>query len=197
MAIGCTLLKIPVTCKGSKSVALETLQDFQGNLKTLQLDELEKLKRSILKYGFSFPVFVWKDSILDGHQRLFALKELLKEDHTIGNIPVVEIQAKNKTEAAEKLLLINSRYAEIEYDGLQKFIDENQIDLDAIIADLSIPDIDLSEFMAESNQDDDAEYEEREGFEYQILIKCEDEENQKNTIDKIEKLGIECQPLIL
>jgi len=86
-------MKIKITCNGSKYLPIGKLKNFQGNLKELRADELEKLKRSILKYGFSFPVFVWQSWIMDGHQRIFAVKELLKEGHTIGDIPVVEIEA--------------------------------------------------------------------------------------------------------
>jgi ParB-like chromosome segregation protein Spo0J len=94
---------------------LEDLQYFQGNLKTLDQPQFDKLKRSILKHGFSFPVFVWNDQIIDGHQRIFVTRHLVEQEgYTIdGDIPVVEIQAKDHNEAAEKLLLMTSRYGEV------------------------------------------------------------------------------------
>ena len=105
-----TLGKIQITCTGSGVKPIEQLRDFQGGLKTLRPEQLGKLKRSILKYGFTFPVFTWQDKILDGHQRLFATKELVKEGYEIDDIPVVEIEAENKKEAGEKLLALNSQY---------------------------------------------------------------------------------------
>ena len=55
--------EILIKCKGTAEIALDKLQDFQGNLKKLKDDEYQKLKSSIIKYGFRFPVFVWKSNI--------------------------------------------------------------------------------------------------------------------------------------
>ena len=110
-------MKIPITCKGSKAVPIDAIKNFQGNLKALGDDEFKKLERSIIKYGFSFPVFVWGNKILDGHQRVYVVSEMIKDGHAIGDIPIVEIEARDETEAAEKLLLINSHYAKMTSGG--------------------------------------------------------------------------------
>ena len=139
--------EIKITCKGSASVPLDTLQNFQGNLKTLEKSELEKLKRSLLKYGFAFPVFTWGKDILDGHQRIFALKELIKSGHTIGKIPIAEIEADSKKEAGEKLLMLNSHYAKMTDDGLYEFLNDCDIDISDLTDDLELPDIDMDKFI--------------------------------------------------
>ena len=139
--------EIKITCKGSAYVPLDTLQNFQGNLKTLEKSALEKLKRSLLKYGFAFPVFTWGKDILDGHQRIFALKELIKSGHTIGNIPIAEIDADSKKEAGEKLLMLNSHYAKMTDDGLYEFLNDCDIDISDLAVDLELPDINLDDFM--------------------------------------------------
>ena len=134
---------IKITCKGSATVPLDTLQNFQGNLKTLDKSALEKLKRSLLKYGFSFPVFVWGKEILDGHQRIFAAKRLVEDGYSIGKIPVVEIEAKNKKEAGEKLLILNSEYGKKTNEGMLSFLDDFEVIPDLDI--LEIPSIDFGE----------------------------------------------------
>lgn len=139
--------KIKITCKGQKYVPIDRLKDFQGKLKKLDKNELKKLKRSIIKHGFSFPVMVWQDYILDGHQRLKATRELLKEGYAITDIPVVEIDAKDKTEAAEKLLVLNSQYAAMTNDGLKGFLEEFSLDFDSLQTDLSLPEIDTDLFL--------------------------------------------------
>ena len=142
--------KINITCKGSRSIPIDSLLDFQGNLKTLERDEAEKLKRSILKHGFSFPVMVWQDhnSILDGHQGLFCVRELIKQGYGIGDIPIVEIQAATEAEAAEKLLLINSKYAKMTDDGLYEFLNEHSVDISSMAGDLNLPEIDIEKYLA-------------------------------------------------
>jgi len=146
-------MKIPITCKGSTCLPLEKLKNFQGNLKTLPESELEKLKNSIVKHGFSFPVFVWQDAILDGHQRVYALKKLLDEGYTIDDIPIVEIHAQNKAQAAEKLLILNSHYAKITEDGLYEFLSANELDINDIVSELNLPDFDMENFLSEYIED--------------------------------------------
>ena len=145
--------KISITCKGSSTVPLDKLKNFQGNLKTLESTEFEKLKRSILKYGFSFPVFVWRDQILDGHQRVFVVRSMVDEGYTIGDIPVVEIEAKDRKEAGEKLLALNSHYAKITDEGLYEFLHDMSIDIGEIAGDLELPDIDMDKFISGWNED--------------------------------------------
>ena len=138
---------IKITCKGSGVIPLDQLQNFQGNLKTLDKSALEKLKRSLIKYGFSFPVFVWGNEILDGHQRIFAAKALIESGYTIGNIPVAEIEADSKKEAGEKLLMLNSHYAKMTDDGLYEFLNDFDIDISDLTDDLELPDINLDDFV--------------------------------------------------
>jgi hypothetical protein len=103
------------------------------------------LKRSIIKHGFSFPVFVWDgDKILDGHQRIYAVTRLMSEDgYTIDNIPVVDIEATDTAHAAEKLLLLNSKYGRMTERRLTDFAAAYGLDLESIAADLIIPDVDF------------------------------------------------------
>ena len=141
--------KIKITCTGSRVISFESLRNFQGNLKSLEKPQFDKLKRSIEKHGFSFPVFVWGDNlILDGHQRLFVVGEMLKSGFSIDPVPVVDIEAKNEKEASEKLLILQGRYGKITEDGLYEFIHNFDLDIREIEKDLELPDIDLSKFMA-------------------------------------------------
>jgi DNA modification methylase len=136
-------MKIPITCKVTEYETLERIQTFQGNLKSTDKQRIEKIKASILKYGFSFPVFIWGLKILDGHQRLTAIKELIEDGHEIDAVPIVRIIAADEKEAAEKLLLINSRYAEITQDGFDEFVAAFHINLTDIADILTLPDIDF------------------------------------------------------
>ena len=142
-------MEIKITCKGSGYLPIEKLETFQGNLKTLDKSEFEKLKRSILKHGFAFPVFTWGNYILDGHQRIFVVLYLIaQEGYSIGKIPIVEIEASDKAEAAEKLLILNSRYAKITDDGLYEFLNDMSVDISAMADDLNLPDIDMDKFIS-------------------------------------------------
>ncbi len=140
--------QIKITCKGSGRLPIDKLQTFQGNLKILEKTEFEKLKRSILKHGFSFPVFVWGNQLLDGHQRIFVLSHLItQEGYSVGEVPIVEIEASDEVEAAEKLLILNSHYAKITEDGLYEFLNEKSFDIENLADDLNLPDFNLPHFI--------------------------------------------------
>lgn len=117
---------IKITCEGTDYVDYKSLVPFQGHLKILTEDNLEKLKKSIIKYGFTVPGFIWKSGkkkyILDSHQRVLALSSLAEDGYTIPDIPIVYIKAKNKTEAKEKLLHITSQYGTFDRGGLDEFL---------------------------------------------------------------------------
>jgi ParB-like chromosome segregation protein Spo0J len=133
--------EVEISCKGTSSIGIEELSRFQGDLKKLPEKNLIKLKKSILKNGFRIPIFTWKDRIFDGHQRLTALEKLSEEGYKIGQIPIVELEAKNETDAKKVLLLINSRYGIIKQQGFYDIAQD--FDLNDLVEELEIPDIKL------------------------------------------------------
>ena len=46
---------LKVTCQAADYVSINALEEFQGGLKTLPQKQLDKLKKSLKKHGFSFP----------------------------------------------------------------------------------------------------------------------------------------------
>src|SRR4030095_11869514 len=84
--------EVAITCQTRDSLPLEKIQAFQGDLKSLSKPEFEKLKKSIIKYGLSFPSFIWKKNgtmnCIDGHQRGRVLSALEKGGSKISPAPV-------------------------------------------------------------------------------------------------------------
>lgn len=129
---------------------LKDLIPLQGNLKNLEKTEYDKLKKSMLEMGFSAPFFAWKDEkgraqLLDGHQRLKVLGVLSGEGVQLPDtFPVVFIRAKDKEQAAKKLLVITSSYAKTTQEGLSDFAIEFNIDMDFINQFTRIADVSFS-----------------------------------------------------
>lgn len=123
-------------------IPIGKLKNFQGNLKELQEVEYNKLKKSLNEKGFRVPLFIWKNQILDGHQRLFVLNKIGFK----GDLPCIELQAKNEREAKQLLLLINSRYAKITQDGLYEFLEKGGITLDSMEDMLDFPEFSFESF---------------------------------------------------
>jgi DNA modification methylase len=118
------------------------LEEFQGNLKTITQENANKLKKEILELGWTAPVFVWNKKILDGHGRLFVLKQLDAEGYEIPEIPVIEIYAKDEHEAGRILLGINSNFQSITNEGFLDFIETYNIDFPDL-ENIVLPDIDM------------------------------------------------------
>jgi hypothetical protein len=124
---------VQVTCTGTDLVEFRNVRSLQGSLKVREQSDIDKIIKSILLHGFSFPFFIWKKDdknyALDGHGRLKALAEMKKTGYYLDReknllvddgpgwkippLPAVYIEAADMDEAKEKLLKLNSRYGMI------------------------------------------------------------------------------------
>jgi len=138
---------------------LEELKDFQGNLKELSQENYGKLKKEILRHGFSEPVSVWRHDgkwvILNGHQRVRTLQGLKAEGYKIPKVPVSVIHAKDVKDAKERVLALTSQFGQITDDGLYEFMNEAGLDV-AYLDDLRFPEIDLDRYKESFEELDNA-----------------------------------------
>lgn len=141
---------ITINCKAATNIKLQELTQLQGDLKQLSENNFEKLKASILKHGITFPFFVWQNDganwILDGTQRDRVLKKMAEEGYEVPPLPCALINAKDKREAAEKILLISSQYGKMSNDSLSAFLSENELNFFELEEELELPAIDLDYF---------------------------------------------------
>lgn len=106
-----------------QTIAIADLLPSQGNLKDLTEKNYNKLKNTIIRRGFSVPVYVWEDKqgvkhLLDGHQR----QRVLTTEGWNEPIPYLLIPAENLQEAMARLLEITSQYATITQEGIDWFM---------------------------------------------------------------------------
>jgi hypothetical protein len=138
--------QIRITCDTGDFLPLDSIAEFQGGFKKRDQYDIENLIKSLARYGINFPFFIWQDQdinhCLDGHGRKIALQQLRDRGCAIPDVPVVYIYAKDRAEAVQKLLRLNSRYGTITEDSVADFIGKIDVDL----CELSIPDIDNIEF---------------------------------------------------
>jgi hypothetical protein len=134
---------VRISCTGTDFVDFTRLRSLQGNLKVRNKTDIDKIIKSIILHGFSFPFFVWKDGkksyVFDWHGRTKALSEMQKTRYavdkdnnlitedgppwTVPLLPAVYIEAKTVDEAKEKLLKLNSRYGMITDASFKLFTD--------------------------------------------------------------------------
>ena len=127
---------ISIKCETKDTLELAELTELQGGLKERTDVDYDKIKLSIIKFGFSFPLFVWKSGktnyLCDGHGRFATLCKMQKDGYIIPPLPVVYIQCKNKAEAKQKLLRLNSTYGKMTKESVLEFAEDLEINFDEI-----------------------------------------------------------------
>jgi hypothetical protein len=177
---------VRITCRGAGTLPLDAIEEFQGNLKRRTKKDIEKIIKSILKLGFSFPFVVWehggRNYTIDGHGRIIALGELRKKGYNLPPFPVVYIEAANEAEAKEKLLQQNSHYGKITKEGLVEFLGDLEIDM----GELALPDITV-DIGADSAAA--VKYSEK----IELIIECADEGQAAELYGEFKERGIKCR----
>jgi hypothetical protein len=131
---------ISIKCDCDKTIDFHELQSFQGGLKEHTESDYEKAKKSILQYGWSFVLYYWNDGkkkwIIDGHNRCEVLSRLEAEGYLIPPIPAIEVFCKNRKEAKQKLLRLNSTYGRLSKESVLEFAE----DIDLNFEEIALPD---------------------------------------------------------
>ena len=155
---------ISIKCETKDTLELAELTELQGGLKERTDVDYDKIKLSIIKFGFSFPLFVWKSGktnyLCDGHGRFATLCKMQKDGYIIPPLPVVYIQCKNKAEAKQKLLRLNSTYGKMTKESVLEFAEDLEINFDEIQLPDTVIDFSDSEedFMGGGNSQLDGRY---------------------------------------
>ena len=151
---------ISIKCDTKDTLNIAEMTELQGKLKARNDVDYDKIKLSIVKYGFSFPFFVWKSDknyILDGHGRFETLCRMQKDGYLIPDVPVVFVEAKDLKEAKQKLLRLNSQYGKMTKESVLEFAEDIELNFDEIaLPDTVIDFSDQSEETAETEGDDEA-----------------------------------------
>ncbi len=156
---------IEIKCESKEYYQLNDLIPFQGKLKSIDKDNFNKLKQSLIKDGLPLGFHIWKYSkgklyIIDGHHRQLALKALQDEGYHIPSLPCTLVKAKNKKEAAKAVLVSNSKYAKMSQESLGNFMIDMELDFTELefldLQDFDLGDFWLNDKTKEGLTDDDA-----------------------------------------
>lgn len=154
----------------------ELIELQPNSFKDLSEKNFDKLTNSFKIHGFITPYFVWKDKdkhyILDGHQRTRVLSRL--EPNGL-EVPYIEVEAKNKKEAAKKLLAIDGKYGQRTLEGQDEFTELFGIDQEYL------DDVAVLEFQYEEIEEEEKPEKEKEPSFSILLEYTEDEFNMVNS----------------
>ena len=192
---------IEIKCTTQDHLNLAEMTELQGTLKERTDIDYDKIKLSIIKYGFSFPMFIWRDKkdkknyLCDGHGRFATLCKMQKDGYEIPDLPVVYIECKDKKEAKQKLLRLNSQYGKMTRESVLEFASG----LDLNFEELALPDtmIDFSD--AEEAQDTEGDETNLgdSNFNYNnqfgVIVMCKSEQEQEKIYNRLLGEGFECK----
>ncbi len=177
--------EIGVHCKTADRLLWRDIKPLQGNYKKRTTEDIQKICNLIKKRGIRFPSFVSRIGkeiyAIDTHGRLLAYEKLESEGWIIPPVPVVFIDAKNKTEAKQLLLECDSRFGKISQEGFVEFTAGIEINME----ELSLPDIRI-EPNAESVEVD---YKEK----TELIIECAGEDEAETLYYEFKKRGLKCR----
>lgn len=169
--------------------------DWQ-NLKAIQPEDvkiqnnLDALKASLKKHGFSLPFAVWIDGTdiytIDGHTRKKALQELQAEGVEIPDkLKAVEIEAKNRKEAIQILVeVFNQKHNAFDNETLVKWLDVEKVEVEDLEAVNIMVRLSVDDFGEDFNLPDG----DKPPFQQMTFTLADEQAEQiKNAIDDIKK----------
>ena len=141
---------IQITCEGAFLVDVDTLSELH-QFKRLEDEDYIKLRNSFTDptIGFTYPISVWTDPegkmwTVDGRSRTRTIKRMRDEGFVIPLLPANRIFAKDKDEAAKRIIASESQYGDIIEDDFTDFLKEYNIDWSEVEDWANIPEFTVS-----------------------------------------------------
>lgn len=191
---------ISIKCESNERKNIAELTELQGNLKTRADVDYDKIKLSIIKYGFSFPFFYTpldgKNYILDGHGRFATLCKMPKDGYIIPDLPCVKVECKDLKEAKQKLLRLNSTFGRLSKESVLEFAE----DIDLNFEEIALPDT-VIDFAGEKEGTTVEEGDETNlgdsnfnyNNQYGVIVMCKSEQEQEEVYNRLLGEGFECK----
>lgn len=163
---------------------------YAANAKEHPEWQVKQIAASIREYGMNDPIAIWHDPegrpvIVEGHGRLLALEML-----GVKTCPIITLDHLSDGQRRAYTLVHNQLTMNTRFDADM---------LEAELMDLA-PDIDLSKYGLHVTMPDEITNDDEAGTDdyipvYDCVVKCNSEENQLQTIEKLMNLGYEVKPI--
>jgi len=200
-------------------VRIGDLLPWERNPKAHPVENVAEIARSIVRFGFTEPIICWgsRRQVVAGHGRLLAAQMLYREDAgrkvatdqpgeaatdpADGLVPVRWIEFASDHEAAAYAIADNRLTEKNPMDPAQ--VAEIFIELDD--AGVSLDGLGYGEeelrIMLDPNggeeEEEPADTSQQVGeLAYRLIVVCRNEVHQGELLERLEREGLECQPLI-
>ena len=168
-------------------VDIDMLQLDGDNPNKMKKNQLQALRNAIQRWGFIVPIITNRDLIVaDGEQRLTVARELGMKQVPVIRLNVEDVDRRILRQILNKLK--GHHVKELDQSEYEKIIDLGGED-------------DLREYLLISEKDLEKALEDEESIrvenEYEIIVACDNEDQQKATYLKLTQLGYKCKVLTL
>lgn len=117
-------------------VPIDSIETYANNAKVHTPEQIEQIKNSIEKFSMNDPIGIWKNTIVEGHGRLIACKELGFE-----KVPVIRLDHLTDKERKAYIIAHNKLTLNTQFDN--EILGE---ELKALIDDFDMTDFGFGDF---------------------------------------------------
>ena len=168
----------------SENIATCRLRVDGKNPNRMSREQLDRLKKSIQKWGFIVPIITNKDLLIaDGEQRWTAANELAMKEVSVVRLPVEDVDRRLLRQVLNKLRGDHER--DLDAEEFRTIIDlGGEDDLKYL---LGLTDDKLEGYLR--NEEPTVDYQES----FEIIVECKDETEQEALYNKLLGDGYRCR----
>ena len=161
-------------------VPIDSIKPYEKNAKLHPQEQVDQIKRSIKDNGMNDPIGVWHDTVVEGHGRLLACKEL-----GMTEVPVIRLDHMTDEQRREYMLIHNQTTMNSGWD------------LPVLDMELGeLPDFDAGFYGFEIEQNNPQEKEIKDvsfNERISVCIDCENEEEAEKIFVELTAGGYKCR----
>lgn len=160
---------------------ITALKPYERNARKHEPKDIAAIRKSIEDFGFNDPIGIWHDTIVEGHGRLLAAKDL-----GMTEVPVIRLDHLDDEGRRAYAIAHNKTAENSEWD--MPVLKEELRDLEKYF--------DMTDFGFDMNTEE-TENKERKEIDYvqtiSVVIDCENEQEAERIFTKLQEEGYECR----
>ncbi len=168
---------------------------YPANARMHSDEQVAEIAASIAEFGFNAPLAVDRaDVLIYGHGRLAAAKKL-----GLATVPVIRIEHLTEAQARAYRLADNQIAANASWEPAllrTEIADLSGLGLDLGLIGFSVEELRDIVFPLPTRERSTARGV-TDGLSFQVIVECEDEDQQAEILEDLRSRGIKCKPLIL
>jgi hypothetical protein len=167
----------------------DSLIPYVNNARTHSQEQINQIAASIKEFGFINPVIIDGDNgIIAGHGRVQAAQKL-------GMAEVPCVQASHLTEAQKKAYILADNKLALNAGWDDELLRLELQSLDDLDFDLELTGFDLEEMAVIFDEEEEPDIKEQHyATVFNLLVNCDDENQQEALFNKLQGEGYKCQP---